>query len=272
MAADDGEAVLADVVAGARETFGDERLLAVYAMGSLAHGGFSPLVSDVDTALILTDPLTSSDAASVEQLAERVRALGSDLHARVSVFWGSPDSLRAGSGAGRFPPLDRLCLFEHGRLLYGDEVRDGLTPPSRADLTVAGARFALDLLTDQVVAGAADPALLVAGGVRAMTKVVLFPVRFLFTADTGLEGTNHAAVERYSAQHRGPAAELVAAAFRWRTDPPDDAAATELLRRGFVTLYDDYLSDHIGRLESLGAPRLAEGFVRWRDRLRAAAG
>lgn len=269
--ADDGEAVLADVVASARETFADGRLLAVYALGSLAHGGFSPLVSDVDTAVILTDPLTPADAAAVHGLGDAVRALGSDLHARVSIFWGSPASLRSGSTEGRFPPLDRLCLFEHGRLLHGRDIRAGLTPPGRAELTVAGARFALDLLAEQVVDCAADPARLSAGGVRAMTKLVLFPVRFLFTADTGLEGTNHAAVDHYADRHRGPAADLVAAAFRWRSEPPADADADGLLRRGFVALYTDYLDDHIRRLQSLDAA-LAQRFERWRSELRAAAG
>jgi hypothetical protein len=33
------------------------RLIAGYALGSLAHGGFSPLVSDVDLGLILEDPV-----------------------------------------------------------------------------------------------------------------------------------------------------------------------------------------------------------------------
>ena len=42
-----GDDVLADAVRAAQQAFG-ERLLAAYPLGSLAHGGFSPLVSDVD--------------------------------------------------------------------------------------------------------------------------------------------------------------------------------------------------------------------------------
>jgi predicted nucleotidyltransferase len=49
-----GDDVLADAVRAGRESLGG-RLLAAYALGSLAHGGFSPLVSDVDVALILAD-------------------------------------------------------------------------------------------------------------------------------------------------------------------------------------------------------------------------
>ena len=47
-----GHDVLADAVAAYTQALG-ERLVAAYALGSLAHGGFSPLVSDVDLALIL---------------------------------------------------------------------------------------------------------------------------------------------------------------------------------------------------------------------------
>lgn len=54
--ADLGEAVLARAVSAYRAALGS-RLLAGYALGSLAHGGFSALVSDVDLGLILRDPV-----------------------------------------------------------------------------------------------------------------------------------------------------------------------------------------------------------------------
>ncbi len=265
-----GEDVLAETTAALTETFAD-RLAAVYALGSLAHGGFSPLVSDVDVAAILTDPLTATDAAAVHRVGATIRAGGSALHERVSLFWGSPASLRDAAPQGRFPPLDRLCLFEHGRLLAGTDVRAGLPRPTRAELIVAGAQFALDVLADQVVGHAGDPATLLDSGVRRTTKVVLFPVRFLLTADTGGEGTNDAAVRHYLDGHRGPAAELVAAAFQWRGTAPSEQTAAGLLRAGFVALYDDYLRDHIARLSELGEPVLAEQFRGWRERVHTAA-
>src|ERR671933_2097978 len=89
---DQGHAVLADAVAAYTQVLG-ERLIAAYALGSLAHGGFSPLVSDVDLALILTDPLRSTDSLRVATVAWRLKRKGSALHARLSVFWGTPLSL-----------------------------------------------------------------------------------------------------------------------------------------------------------------------------------
>jgi hypothetical protein len=244
-----------------------ERLVAAYAMGSLAHGGFSPLVSDVDVGLILADPIQESDANSVVGVAEKVRSIGSPLHGRVSVFWGTAESFAGRDAGGRFPPLDRLCLLEHGRLLAGTDVRSDLTPPNQTELLIAGARFALEVLADDMVACARQPDRLVEGGIRRTTKLVLFPARFLFTAETGREGTNDAAVQYYSELNRAPSAALVRAAFDWRTNPPSAEHALAMLTDDFVPLYVYYLTDYIRRLESIGESELAGAFSDWRSRL-----
>ena len=70
-----GRAILAEAVAGYREALG-ERLLAAYALGSLAHGGFSPLVSDVDLGLVIADPVSPSDFETGGAPATRLVAAG----------------------------------------------------------------------------------------------------------------------------------------------------------------------------------------------------
>jgi hypothetical protein len=261
-----GDDVLADAVRAGQESLG-ERLLAAYALGSLAHGGFSPLVSDVDLALILTDPVRPSDEAELLSMAKDVRSAGPRLHARLSVFWGTPDSLAGHAAGGRFPPLDRLCLLEHGRLLTGTDVRTGIPRPDRADLLVAGAEFALETLASDVLVQARRPELLLEAGIRWTTKIVLFPVRFLFTAETGREGTNDAAAAHYLARADAPGAAIVSAALGWRTDRPDPDHALAQLRTGLLPLYLHYLDDHASRLTSAGRPELAEAFRDWRTRL-----
>jgi predicted nucleotidyltransferase len=258
-----GQDVLDDAVRVSLESMGG-RLLAAYALGSLAHGGFSPLVSDVDMALILADPILSSDHESLLLVAEKVRSRGTPLHTRVSIFWGTPASLTGRTVGGRFPPLDRLCLLEHGLLLSGNDVRHGLPRPDRTDLLVTGAQFALDALAADVVAHAHRPDLLVTAGVRWTTKIILFPVRFLFTAETGREGTNEAAAQHHLARAQAPGAALVAAALGWRTNPPALKHAITMLRDGLRPLYGYYLGDHIQRLESHGQPELAQAFRDWR--------
>ena len=264
--ADQGEAVLVRAVAAYRAALGS-RLIAGYALGSLAHGGFSPLVSDVDLGLILADPVRVKDRLTIRAAARSVKAGGSALDQRLSVFWGTPATLRGQRRGGRFPPLDRLDLLEYGRLLTGTDARSVVARPDRTELLVAGAEFALGSLgrTSEI----RTPSRLVSAGPRRMTKVVLFPVRFLFTVQTGQVGTNTLAARHYLASPDLPATSLVAAALAWRDEPPPHDEAVALLTRELVPLYAHYLDDHIARLRAVGHCRLAERFGRWRTRLLA---
>jgi predicted nucleotidyltransferase len=255
-----GERLLAAATGDYRAALG-ERLLAAYALGSLAHGGFSPLVSDVDLGLVVADPLAAGDAETIAAVARAQRAAARELAERLSVFWGTPATLRGERPGGRFPPLDRLDLIEHGQLLTGADVRAGLPRPSADELLVAGAEFALASLAGAEPVDLAD-------GVRPVTKAVLFPVRFLFTAATGRVGTNHDAVAFYTADADAPGRALVAAAYAWRTSPPaDQARAAALLRDELTPLYAHYIDDHVARLDAVGRTDLADGFRAWRRRL-----
>lgn len=294
-----GESVLCEAVDAYRAALG-ERLLAAYALGSLAHGGFSELVSDVDLGLILTDPPQPSDPDMIARVVEAERRKGSALHERLSVFWGTPATLAGEREGGRFPPLDRLDLLESGRLLTGaDDARASVRRPSKQELVITGAEFALDHFAavrrddgdDRDHDGAGDagdqlgsiragggealqqirsPELLAAQGVRQVTKLVLFPVRFLFTAATGQVGTNGDAVTHYLQRQGASSTGVVEAALAWRADPPSDqATVVELLREQLVPLYLEFVDDHIERLHELGRDDLATAFGEWRRQLLA---
>ena len=285
--ADVGEAVLARAVSAYQAALGP-RLIAGYALGSLAHGGFSPLVSDVDLGLILQDPLKAKDRVTIRKVARSLRTGGSALDERLSVFWGTPSTLRGHGRGGRFPPLDRLDLLDYGRLLTGRDVRSAVARPDQAELLVAGAEFALghlggvrkpaDRLRDwarpghrggNVLDEIRAPGRLVSRGPRQVTKIALFPVRFLFTAETGQVGTNTLAAEHYLASPHAPATTLVTAALAWRLEPPADDEATALLSRELIPLYVHYIDDHVARLLAVNRRRLAGRFQRWRARLLA---
>jgi hypothetical protein len=259
-----GEQVLADAVSAYRSALG-ERLAAAYALGSLAHGGFSPLVSDVDLGLILSDPVHSGDARTIQAVADTEKARGAQLAQRLSVFWGTPSTLRGEHEGGRFPALDRLDLLDHGRLLAGRDARSTVSRPSTPELLISGAEFAIEQLSGEEMR---RPELLIARGVRRVTKVVLFPVRFMFTAATGQVGTNHDAVSYHLEREGAPASELVATALAWRiAGPVDPRPAAELLRGQMVPLYLYYIDDHVTRLSSLGRGELVRSFELWRARL-----
>jgi len=263
----DPEAVLTAAVEATTDHFGD-RLLAAFAIGSLAHGGFCPLVSDVDLVIVIADPVGAHlDDASADAIAETVRAEGG-LAARLSLFWASPSMLVDRELGGRLPAVDRLDLAMHGRLLYGAFDLDSVARPSTDELIIEAVRFAVDRLSlRSVIAELRNPPALVAEGPRHLTKRVLFPIRFLYTAATGDIGRNDAAVEWY-AQSEGPAQELVAAAGRWRTEPLDVSNAEQLVGQQILALYEHFLVEHIATMERLGEPGLATHLQAWQTQLR----
>jgi hypothetical protein len=264
---DAGEAVLAEALGRYEPALGG-RLIAAYAIGSLAHGGFSPLVSDVDLALILGDPPAEGDAAAVAQVADAVRAGGSDLHARLSVFWGTPATLSGRAAGGRFPPADLLDLLDHGRLLGGTDVRGGIPRPAQAEVVRGSARFAVGYLaTDDVLGEIRRPERLLAEGVRHATRMVLLPVRLLYTTGTGTLGSNDDAAARHLAEPDPPGAALVAAAMRWRAgERADETHALPLLRAGLLPLHLRLIDDLAARVAG-AEPDLAGALRDWRARL-----
>ena len=265
-----GETVLLEAVDAYRAQLGD-RLLAAYALGSLAHGGFSELVSDVDLGLILSDPLEPGDPDSIQRVAESQRRKGSPLHERLSVFWGTPATLAGECEGGRFPPLDRLDLLESGRLLAGsDEARARVQRPSTEELVITGAEFALDHLAavrpasgddgdglGSIRAGGSEafqqirsPELLAAQGVRQVTKLVLFPVRFLYTAATGHVGTNRRRGRPLPRTGRNRRARSWWRP-RWRGGPtrrPIRRQSSSCSRAELVPLYLEFIDDHVRRI------------------------
>ena len=101
------------------------RLIEVYKLGSLAHGGFSAVYSDIDVGLLLdcADP--------PDEMAEAI-AMAKDLDPqygnKLSIFWGNPDYTW-----GRLPVIDRLDLLDHGvPLLRGHKPR--FRRPSRTEI------------------------------------------------------------------------------------------------------------------------------------------
>ena len=252
-----GEDILATTTDSAREVFGD-RLSAVFALGSLAHGGFAPLVSDVDVALILND-LSEDTADLVGQVKQlSIARTGDPLAHRLSIFWSDWHGVRHGPGDGtRLPAVDRLDLLDDGRLLHGVDQRANGNRPDRTELVVDGARFACAKFDDQYLADLHRPELIAAEGPRAATKAALFPIRFLYTLDSGLIGKNDAAAHWYQRTGAHPA--LAEAAMTWRENGiTDPETATRLLREHLIGVYDEFFDAYRTALLALGNTTTAD--------------
>jgi hypothetical protein len=209
-----------------------ERLVSVYAIGSLAHGGFAVAVSDVDVAVLVDhcDETVPDMVAAI--VAATRREVGPGLADRLSIFYGDWRSFAAPPPTARLGAIDRLDLMDNGLLMSGVDRRttDGARP-TREELLSETAEFFRHWLSQR-----RDPEDLIAAGPRVLTKNVLFPVRFLYTHATGRAGSNEDAVNWYR-DEGGPHAALGLAALRWRSGDLDPVAVRRLLARHLDGLY-----------------------------------
>jgi hypothetical protein len=252
MSAATADQVVADTVEAAETVFGAE-IEAVYALGSLAHGGFAPLVSDVDVAIVLgsTGPHTADRIAIVQRSV--VERASSPLAERLSVFWADWRAVRTGEGDHfRLGPVDRLDLLDSGCLLLGCDRREPSVRPSREDLVLMSAELILTKFTEGYFEQLRDTEALVEGGPHAVTKAILFPVRFMYTLRTGRIGLNDRSSSWYAAEGL-PGSALALKAIEWRNDGISDAElAVRLVEADLLTLHAECLAEYAKDLDGLG--------------------
>lgn len=235
MSSELGWAVVRTAAAAARELAG-ERLRSAYAIGSLAHGGFGPAVSDVDLALLTEGPL---DAEVVSRIAAATEAeLRTELSRRLSIFRVPWRAFAAPPSGSRFPAIDRLDLLRFGVLVDGPELRTALPVPPRAEVIEEAVRFAADHLSAETTGTAICHTNPGVERLRKATKLALLPVRLLFVAETGEIGGNDDAVGHYRQVMGASRLELVDQALRWRKDGSigDWDSAQRLLSSELVAL------------------------------------
>jgi hypothetical protein len=97
----------------------------VYKLGSLAHGGFSAIYSDIDVGLMLA---SSEPPSIMSELIVGAKSLHPEYGKKLSVFWGNPEFTW-----GRLPVIDRLDLLDHGiPLLYG--IKSDFRRPNKEEI------------------------------------------------------------------------------------------------------------------------------------------
>jgi predicted nucleotidyltransferase len=213
---DDSAVAAARVFAGGVAAFLDAKmgtgLLGVYLLGSLAHGGFNRLYSDIDMALVTENGI---DEATLEAVKTEAAALSPELITKLSIFWSNRQF-----SIGRFPPLDRVDYLDHAVALIERERVNPVRPALRdirgylggvpfANWAASATRFAcLDTLGPNER--------------KPYLRALLYPARFIYSWMTGSMASNEDAVAFLNEQQvPGLDFNLVVAALQCRHDARD---------------------------------------------------
>ena len=160
------------------------RLIGIYRIGSLAHGGFSARYSDIDVAVVAEEPLPSAELDRMRALAA---GASSELVAKLSIFWADRHFR-----AGRFPPLDRVDYLDHAIAIVE---RERLRParPSLPEIRDY-LRGAFERWAEPIRYFSELPALS-ANDHKPYLRCLLYPARLLYSWATGAMASNDDAVE-----------------------------------------------------------------------------
>lgn len=246
-----------------------QQCLAIYLMGSLARGGFSPLASDIDIGVVV-DTKMDSTGDIIQRIRAQVAQGHPEIRNNLSIFWGSIRSINGVIDGGRYPPFDRLDLINHGQLVYGLDVRNQLIPPSRKELENDSALFALDYLArDARVSEFGHLKNMAQQGVVHVTKTILFPARFIYLAQTGNIAGNDSSKEYYLKYFSGPDATLVKQGYEWRLKglPDDLALVCRYLEEGLVILYVNFIDIYVQKMEHYAEFEIAGDLRSWKNRI-----
>ncbi|HUK59461.1 MAG TPA: nucleotidyltransferase domain-containing protein [Stellaceae bacterium] len=156
------------------------RLLGVYLIGSLAHGGFSARYSDIDVGVTTEDGVRPDE---LEAMRARAAADSRELAAKLSIFWSDRSF-----AMGRFPPLDRVDYVDHAVPLVE---RERIRPPrpTRDEIRTYLRGQPFEAWTEQVRRFSAASALQPAEH-KPYVRCLLYPARLLYSFATGAMASN----------------------------------------------------------------------------------
>jgi predicted nucleotidyltransferase len=173
-------------------------LIEVYKIGSLAHGGFSQIYSDIDVGLILSCPNPPSD---MDRMITQAKTLDNEYGKKLSIFWGNPEY-----SWGRLPVLDRLDLLDHGVPLLNNR-RVEFRRPAREEIRQA-LRQGVERSWRPKIGELSGLTELEPKDRKPYIRAILYPARLIFSWDNLAVDSNDRAVE-YLRNVRPPGLDLV---------------------------------------------------------------
>ena len=172
-------------------------LVEAYKIGSLAHGGFSQIYSDLDVGLILSCP---NPPADMDKTIAEAKALDDGYGRILSIFWGNPEC-----SWGRLPALDRLDLLDHGVPLLYDRKADFRRP--RKDEIRQQLKQTIERSWKPKIGELSELKKLEPKDRKAYVRAILYPARLIYSWDNLSVDSNDSAVE-YLRNVRPPGLDL----------------------------------------------------------------
>jgi predicted nucleotidyltransferase len=160
-------------------------LVEAYRIGSLAHGGFSEIYSDLDVGLILNCRIPPAD---MDRMIAAAKGLDDNYGRKLSVFWGNPEF-----SWGRLPALDRLDLLDHGAPLLHNRRADFRRPSKdeiRQQLSQTIERSWKPKIDELSQIKKLEPK-----DRKPYIRAILYPARLIFSWDQLAVDSNDRAVE-----------------------------------------------------------------------------
>lgn len=250
------------------------KLISCYAIGSLAHGGFSPTTSDVDFAIILSNPWQSNYIDIIKQINREICTCGLKMANKASIYYGSVETMNTNSSYIRFPGYDKLDLIIHGKLLYGQDIRTLLVAPTTEEIEIEGItqiveRFEIDKATIEINQ---ISNLILCGQIPRVSKLILLPIRFLYTIHTNLLAHNIDSVAYFEKNTiDNNKIQLVNFAYTLRNLSSPYAINTILkqfqaipyAQENLRVLYKEFIELYYSRLIKYGKNKLANELLSW---------
>ena len=177
-----------DYVARVAEHFKNQlapSVVEVYKLGSLAHGGFSEIYSDIDVGVILS---CSDPPSEMDRLIAGAKGLDGGYGKKLSVFWGNPDC-----SWGRLPVLDRLDVLDHGVPLLA-AMKATFSRPSKEAIHLA-LRDSLNKSWMPKLDELSRLTALAANYRKPYVRSILYPARLIYSWDNLAVDSNDRAVE-----------------------------------------------------------------------------
>ena len=160
-------------------------LVEVYKLGSLAHGGFSHIYSDIDIGVLLN---CSEPPAAMAALIAEAKTLDAEYGKKLSVFWGNPDF-----SWGRLPVIDRLDLLDHGIALVNNH-RPSFRRPTQNEIRSELLR-SIDKSWKPRLPELSRLTQLAPESRKPYIRAILYPARLIYTWDNLAVDSNDRAVE-----------------------------------------------------------------------------